>query len=315
MSGEGRAPGWYPDPWGTDDERWFDGGAWARATRQPGGLATPPGPDDSTASSGGGGLDAPALGSAPGPPVPAPEVPAGWHPDPWGTAALRWWDGRQWTGYVSGMHTGPSAVMRLDAERGAARWARIGLLWGGPALGARAIASAYQARWIADHWDELTRPGSSQAFAPTGTNPVADAVGQVALLALIVAAVLFLVWFYRAASLAASAGIAARRSPVLATVSFIIPILSLWWPYQSTCDLFPPGHPARALVRRWWALWIGCTVGGIAVFVSAFVDDVALAIAAACTVVLALLTAIAARIVVADVVAAHDELATRAATV
>jgi RsiW-degrading membrane proteinase PrsW (M82 family) len=27
--------------------------------------------------------------------------PAGWHPDPWGQARLRWWDGRAWTGHTS----------------------------------------------------------------------------------------------------------------------------------------------------------------------------------------------------------------------
>lgn len=27
---------------------------------------------------------------------------AGWYPDPWGAAALRWWDGTAWTGHVAG---------------------------------------------------------------------------------------------------------------------------------------------------------------------------------------------------------------------
>ena len=26
---------------------------------------------------------------------------SGWHPDPWGQASLRWWDGEQWTAHVS----------------------------------------------------------------------------------------------------------------------------------------------------------------------------------------------------------------------
>jgi hypothetical protein len=34
-------------------------------------------------------------------PVPAASAaPAGWHPDPHGQAAMRWWDGRQWTEHV-----------------------------------------------------------------------------------------------------------------------------------------------------------------------------------------------------------------------
>ncbi len=35
--------------------------------------------------------------SAPTTPPPTAPVPAGWYPDPWGTAPLRWWDGRAWS--------------------------------------------------------------------------------------------------------------------------------------------------------------------------------------------------------------------------
>jgi hypothetical protein len=45
-----------------------------------------------------------------GPPEPAVAAagnPAGWHPDPQGQAALRWWDGQQWTEHTSdGQATG-----------------------------------------------------------------------------------------------------------------------------------------------------------------------------------------------------------------
>lgn len=36
-----------------------------------------------------------------GPPEPSAAVPAGWHPDPQGQAALRYWDGQQWTEHTS----------------------------------------------------------------------------------------------------------------------------------------------------------------------------------------------------------------------
>jgi hypothetical protein len=43
------------------------------------------------------------LATPPGPPIPAPRPVAvgGWHPDPAGRVAHRWWDGGRWTAAVS----------------------------------------------------------------------------------------------------------------------------------------------------------------------------------------------------------------------
>jgi Domain of unknown function (DUF4328)/Protein of unknown function (DUF2510)/Domain of unknown function (DUF202) len=311
VSGEGRDVGWYPDPWGTDDERYFDGSAWTRSTRHPGGLETPPDPDSAAPLSTAPAPPAITPTAPPSTPVTAtPGVPPGWHPDPWAAAALRYWDGRQWTGHVSGMPGEPAPTLRLAEERTAARWARLGLAWAGPALGVSTIAGAFQWHWIADHWDEITRPGSSVDTTTNGNNGAA-VLGQLAGLVFLVAGVLFLIWFYRAAVLASSSGLPSRRSPRLATASFIIPILNLWWPYQSTCDLLPQDHPGRQVVKRWWFLWIACTIGGIAVVVTAFTGAVALGITTGIVVVLALLAAIAARNVVSEIADAHDEFLAR----
>jgi hypothetical protein len=52
-------------------------------------------------------LGAPAQNAiAPAPAVSA--TPAGWHLDPQGQAALRYWDGTQWTEHVSGGQSAPS---------------------------------------------------------------------------------------------------------------------------------------------------------------------------------------------------------------
>jgi hypothetical protein len=324
VSGSTRAPGWYPDPWGTDDERYFDGVAWARTTRRAGDLDAPiPGATGAAAVEPIGGapgwpgpqpVDPGASAPAAPPPEPqvAPQTVAeGWYQDPWGQASYRYWDGAQWTGHVSGPPTPQAAAPRLEEEQSAGRWAKVGLAWGGPALAVSTIAGAYQWRWIADHWDEITTPGSD---VQQSGNSGAALAGQLAGIVLLVVGVLFLLWFHRAATNAISAGMHARRSPVLATLSFIIPILNLWWPYQSACDMLPAEHPGRLAIRRWWALWIGCTIAGLATIgAAATLNDLALALTTAVGVVLAVLAAIAARAVVDAISDAHGQLLARPA--
>jgi hypothetical protein len=319
-----RAPGWYPDPWDTGEERYFDGVAWARTTRRTGDLGAPiPGrgasavePIESPSGPPGWEASDPAppdagTGPVPGGQAAAPAVPEGWYHDPWRTAAYRYWDGTQWTGHVSGPSGAHVEGPRLEEERAAGRWAKLALAWGGPALAVTTITGAVQWHWLAEHWDEITRPGSD---VQANGNTSAALAGQVASLVLLVVGILFLLWFHRAAANAVSAGMHARRSPVLATISFIIPILNLWWPYQSTCDMLPPEHPGRLAVRRWWALWIGCTIAGVATAGAAFtLNDVALALTTAVGVVLAVLAAFAARAVVEEISDAHGQLLARPA--
>jgi hypothetical protein len=315
VSGQDRAPGWYHDPWGTDDERYYDGGAWTRVVRRPGSndayvvpgaadaLATPPAPAGSDAVAGAG--SGPAADAPPGAPAPVAPIPPGWHPDPWGAGSLRWWDGSRWTGHVSGA-AGVAPALTVGPEREASRWARLSMLWAGPALAVYVIAGSFQAQWVADHWSEIR---DSNGTIEMGGNGVATTITQLSFFALVAAWILFLVWFYRAALSAAAVGLPARRRAGLATASFVIPVVNLWWPYQSACDLLPAGHPGRAVLRRWWALTVGCLVGVVGTSVAAFVGDWALAIVAGLTVVCALLAAAHARLAIAEVVDAHQTLA------
>jgi hypothetical protein len=61
-------------------------------------------------------------------------------------------------------------------------------------------------------------------------------------------------------------------------------------------------------VRRWWLLWIGFYAASLAIMVTAFQSAIALSISTAVAFVLALLAAIAGRVVVAEVMDAHDSL-------
>jgi hypothetical protein len=64
-------PGWYADPGGRFDHRYWDGAAWTEHVSQAGVTTT------------------------------APIVPADWYPDPTGRFHWRYWTGQEWTEHVS----------------------------------------------------------------------------------------------------------------------------------------------------------------------------------------------------------------------
>jgi hypothetical protein len=276
-----REPGWYPDPWGTEKQRYFDGSAWARDTRPGDGVEAGPGGSESS------GWPAPVVGgSGPtaGAPTPAPAavapsvpvapvapvaadpapVPAGWHADPWGVGAVRWWDGRQWTGHVSGPPATADKPVNATAERALARWLRPTLILAAVSSAASQVSSVDQIQWIADHWDRLMSGKTTTSQLPTPAGGIVGAVAQTSTIFGVAAVVLFLMWFYRAATNGWAAGLPARRSPTMATVSFIIPILNLWWPLQSTLDMVPADTPNRNLIRWWWVFWLLAGLCGLA---------------------------------------------------
>jgi hypothetical protein len=202
----------------------------------------------------------------------------------------------------------------MHSERSTARLARTSLLWAGPMQAISVVVLALQVQWYADHWDSwwnAVRTNSSTI--PGYDNAAVRLLGQVAGVGLLVAGVIFLIWFYRAAAISAASGIRARRSPVWAVVSFLIPVIQWWFPYQSACDLFPEGHPARRLVLRWWLLWITIAIGGWLMLGAAFVSKPLLAAVAVVTAGVAIPAAFAARDVVAEVLALHESLSARPA--
>ena len=169
---ETREPGWYADPWGTEDERYFDGSAWTRQVRPPSAQSgETPGETPvetsvetskraSRVATGAGAVPSAQLGVSPPPTVSDAPPAAGWHADPWGDATWRWWDGAQWTGYTdrtSPLSSGAAVAAELATERTWARWARIGFAVNPIFQVLALVAASFQWRWIADHWDEVTK--------------------------------------------------------------------------------------------------------------------------------------------------------------
>ena len=317
-----REPGWYADPWGTDDERYFDGSAWTRQVR-------PPGQAIKAASRGGAlittgaAVDARSPADAasaplttpiptptatptptPTPVVAAPPPAAGWNADPWGEATWRWWDGHQWTGYTdktTPLSTSAAVAAELVTERTWARWARIALTVNPIFQVLALVGASIQWRWIADHWDDVVNgtssgPSNASIFSYFGL----PTLGVI---------VLLILWLYRAGATARAAGLPLRRDPGLGAVSFIIPILQLWWPYRAARDAVGPDPRAQLLVVRWWAAWIASAVGGFLVFGAAFLPEIFSIVAVALVAGISVVAALTGRAVVNAMLATHESLA------
>ena len=190
-------------------------------------------------------------------------VVAGWYLDPsGGPGALRWWDGERWTDHVSLTALPPpppSARDVLSTELDVGRLARAGAIATVVVAPIQLVVSALLLPHVADLLrDAVLRPSATGGLS-AAENLLWVASSVVSLVPSVVF-VLTLAWVYASARTGARLGIPARHSPGWAVGGFLVPVLDLWWPYQSVRDLFPAGHPARRMVGRWWAQYLTALV-------------------------------------------------------
>ena len=193
------------------------------------------------------------------------ELPGpGWFADPHRAAWLRYWDGRQWTDHTALDATAATDVDRLVAD---ARRARIAIAVGVPVQAVAAVGQVHQVRQsrrvmqdTLDRIEEIQRFQARQGSAG-GTYTVVESrplmpVGSSLSLPTLVVGILFLIWFHRAAGLAARLRRPARRSPSWAVVGWLIPVVNFVFPFRSALDMFRPADHRRAVVRPWWAAYL-----------------------------------------------------------
>ena len=200
--------------------------------------------------------------------------PAGWYPDPSGTAGLRYWDGQQWTEHRAGHHgVQAEEVTRLvgDARRATLALAvAVPLQAGATALQANQVRQSRRAvEEMQARLDALPRElqgapsiGTTGGYQSYRTTSPLYPIGSLGGLPTLVVGILFLIWFHRAATVARRIGRRARRSPGWAVGGWFIPIGNLFLPYQSARDLFRPDDPDRRTAGRWWTAYL--TAGFVA---------------------------------------------------
>ena len=201
-------------------------------------------------------------------------APAGWFSDPWGQAPHRWWDGSGWTAHVSAHPVLSIATNPPDVEvakaAGTARWLSLAVL-ARPLL---ALLGAWLfARVASQFFDDIRAVDPAAPFDPTmfQSNNNLAALQLVGLFQA-VPTVLYMLWTYRITAAARALGRSTRQTPGFACVTWIIPVLSFWMPYQTIQDAFPHGMPPRAFLGWWWAAHlIGPLVLGAAGFASGLV--------------------------------------------
>ncbi len=256
-----------------------------------------------------------------------PDGPApGWYNDPADPTRLRWWNGHTWTATTAvregaafgpyGSHSpygsqgsqgayGPfgtrsaAAHSDIDGLRVQAKRARLALAVAPVAFAVQYAASGSQFRRFAESWNDLE---GLDGLNGSGGSAGASAASQLAGAVMIGVYVVFLMWFFSAATSAQALRIPSRRSPGWAIGGWFIPIVNLWFPYQSAKGLLPPGDPGLALVRRWWGWWIATQLMAFVVIGTAFGPRWLLAVGATVAVGVATAAAWSARAMIDTVV-------------
>jgi hypothetical protein len=239
-----------------------------------------------------------------------------WYPDPYEPGWLRWWDGYAWTTALwpaGAAHSANLVADRADTEKIAGP-TRIALAVGVVVYAVEFVAVALTAHHLGhaytDYISELSRWDGRAGSEPPQPDFGGSQIWSAYLVGLLLlpAELLFMMWLQRAATFARRAGLPAKRDPMWAILGFIVPVVSLWYPYQVARDVFPSGHPGRRLVAQWWSLWLLLPIVTLLLYVTAYFSTgaaVGLAVAGS---LVAGFAAMKARAVIAAVSRAHAEL-------
>lgn len=154
----------------------------------------------------------------------------------------------------------------LEAERRVRPWAELSVVGLGATLVVTSLLTAVAFRELLGPLVDLFRAGT-----PTDAQideVLDDAVARqddywwLNLIGLAPLAFLagLAVWANRVATTAARLGYPARHGTGWAAGGWFVPVVNLWFPYQSIVDSLSPANPQRRQVLTWWLLFV---LGGL----------------------------------------------------
>lgn len=185
--------------------------------------------------------------------------PPAWYVDPTDPTGLRYWDGVSWTDQVQPV---PPLMAQPDPDA-QARLARLStglevMLWLALAVTLADIGvQAWGSRLLSD---AANRPEAIELSQMRLYDRLSLAVLLVWLGSFATAGVVWMLWQRRlVARVSNKSGL---RSPALQVLSWLVPVISWWFPYQNLAAIrsaLPPdprGPLSPWVVRTWWAAWI-----------------------------------------------------------
>jgi hypothetical protein len=232
-----------------------------------------------------------------------PPPPPGWYPDPWRVAPTRWWDGYRWTDHTTlpgasgfpqsqpggtggfaqpgGVGLYQPALLRSLHQRESDlwKWARFAVYaWAIVAVVEAALAIPIAHAFRNDihtliHDIESHQTTTSMNFGTSRYGP-AGVIDTVQLLNLVFA-IGFLMWQYKAASVARGLGYRASLSPGLGIAMWFIPIANLVMPLIAMQDLLPRTHPLRSRAVVAWVCYVAAGIVNLSTIVVGYFSLVA----------------------------------------